>query len=416
MKLFRAVACGIVSLMLSGVALSAWDLTIKLDRQDGLYKPGENVTFTIQTSGSDIPDAKFKAVMSMDNVKKISEKSFALKEGATLTGTLDSPGFLSVAVDTYVAGKRLKKIKGAAFSPEKITQGAPMPADFKKFWDDALAEAAKTPLDAKVTLLPKYSVEGKYKSYAVSLAAPGGRVYGFLTIPESPTPVPALVMLPASGSDRSAPVVNQFGNKFAILYMNIMDIDPLSEQAGLIRRRLQKKYPTMNSGNRKDYFFYRPVVGFCRAVDFLCQRKEIDKNRIAAFGTSQGGGMSLVVAALNKNIKAVVADVPALCDHHAAAQGRRAGWPRLINPRVAGSEETAKYFDVANFCRFVNVPVWVIVGFEDDTCPPGSVYAAFNAIPASGKQIINEVNKGHSNSASYGNCVGKMRTYLLRLK
>ena len=40
----------------------------------------------------------------------------------------------------------------------------------------------------------------------------------------------------------------------------------------------------------------------------------------------------------------------------------------------------------------------VTVGFIDVTCPPSTVYTAFNAIPLADKKIYNDIPSGHTNS------------------
>ena len=44
--------------------------------------------------------------------------------------------------------------------------------------------------------------------------------------------------------------------------------------------------------------------------------------------------------------------------------------------------ETAGYYDVVNFARRVTVPSLFSWGFNDTTCPPTSMYAAYNVIDA----------------------------------
>ena len=44
--------------------------------------------------------------------------------------------------------------------------------------------------------------------------------------------------------------------------------------------------------------------------------------------------------------------------------------------------ETSKYYDVVNFARQVKVPGFYSWGFNDDVCPPTSMYAAYNVIKA----------------------------------
>ena len=173
----------------------------------------------------------------------------------------------------------------------------------------------------------------------------------------------------------------------------------------------------MNSGDRNKYFFHRVICGMDLLIDHLAQRADINGKHIGVMGVSQGGGLSLILSALNPALKAAAVAVPALCDHHAATQNRAPGWPKLISSKVPGSEDTAKYYDVANFCRLINIPVWAVVGYEDETCPPATVYAAFNLIPGARKAIMPEVDKGHTGGTrSYSDAVGKMRSYVMRAK
>ena len=197
------------ALLVCSPALLAWDVVITMDRPDGQYKIGETAKFTVKAVGDDVPDGKITADFSIDNGKVLEKRSFALKEGAVFSGTLDKPGFLKVSIRHRVAGKRIYKIKGAAFEPEKIVPGSECPADFKSWWDGELAAAKKSAGKVELKELPKYSGSGKngsFKCYLVSVNVDGGKVYGFLTVPVSEKPVPAVVMIAAAGSDRSAPV------------------------------------------------------------------------------------------------------------------------------------------------------------------------------------------------------------------
>jgi len=44
--------------------------------------------------------------------------------------------------------------------------------------------------------------------------------------------------------------------------------------------------------------------------------------------------------------------------------------------------ETSKYYDVVNFARLVKVPGFYSWGYNDQTCPPTSMYSAYNVISA----------------------------------
>jgi len=65
--------------------------------------------------------------------------------------------------------------------------------------------------------------------------------------------------------------------------------------------------------------------------------------------------------------------------------GRAGGWPQIFRDEYTNKPEkveTSKYFDVVNFARFVKVQGWYSWGYNDNVCPPTSMYAAYNVITA----------------------------------
>lgn len=56
--------------------------------------------------------------------------------------------------------------------------------------------------------------------------------------------------------------------------------------------------------------------------------------------------------------------------------------------------ETMKYYDVVNFARQLKVPGFYSWGFNDETCPPTSMYAAYNVIKAP-KELYLALETGH---------------------
>ena len=55
---------------------------------------------------------------------------------------------------------------------------------------------------------------------------------------------------------------------------------------------------------------------------------------------------------------------------------------------------TTRYYDVVNFARRVAVPGFYSWGFNDETCPPTSMYAAYNVITAP-KRLVLAYDTGH---------------------
>ena len=55
---------------------------------------------------------------------------------------------------------------------------------------------------------------------------------------------------------------------------------------------------------------------------------------------------------------------------------------------------TTQYYDVVNFARRLQVPGYYSWGYNDPTCPPTSLYAAYNVIAAP-KQLYVVHDAGH---------------------
>jgi len=75
-----------------------------------------------------------------------------------------------------------------------------------------------------------------------------------------------------------------------------------------------------------------------------------------------------------------------------------ARWPQVLDHKPAGQrDEYAKmmaYFDAVNFSRKIAVPVIIGMGLKDTTCPPGSIYSAYNVM-SSPKRPFYDPNVGH---------------------
>lgn len=82
-------------------------------------------------------------------------------------------------------------------------------------------------------------------------------------------------------------------------------------------------------------------------------------------GSSQGGALSVVTAALDKRITFYAAIHPAMCDHQAHLKKTAGGWPHYFYYFPQPSKEritTAAYYDVANFARLITAPGLVQLG------------------------------------------------------
>ncbi|MDD3724293.1 MAG: acetylxylan esterase [Bacteroidales bacterium] len=147
-------------------------------------------------------------------------------------------------------------------------------------------------------------------------------------------------------------------------------------------------YMFFGTHDKYSYYYRRVISGCLRAVDVIHSLPQFDGENLAAWGSSQGGALSIITTALDKRIKMLVALCPAMCDFTGYLNGRAGGWPHFFNQENRSMYQNKQvisvlsYYDVVNFARQITVPGFYSWGFNDETTPPTSFYSAFNVIKA----------------------------------
>ncbi|MCU0450148.1 MAG: acetylxylan esterase [Bernardetiaceae bacterium] len=358
-----------------------------------LYRPGEKAEFavTVLQNGNPVKGAKIHYQMGPEKFEN-QKDSLVLPDGTTRLagGTLTNPGFLRCAVVVRLNGREYRGLATAAFDPEKIAPTVDLPPDFASFWAQAKADLAKVPLDTKMTLLPDRCTE-KVNVYHVNLQnyRQGGaaRLYGILCVPKVEGKYPALLRVPGAGIRPYAGDVRTAEQGVITLEIGIHGL-PVVLDPGVyndLGAGWLNQYWTYNLDHRDHYYYKRVYLGCVRANDLLTSLPQYNGQQLAVAGGSQGGALALVTAALDPRVKYLAALYPALADLTGYLKGRAGGWPHLFHPdnahhRTEAKMKTAAYYDVVNFARQVKVPVFYGLGFNDEVCPPTSMYAAYNVL------------------------------------
>jgi cephalosporin-C deacetylase-like acetyl esterase len=331
-------------------------------------------------------------------------------EGLTIDGgTMNAPGFIRCIATIEVAGKTYRASATAGFAPEKIQPTQTNPADFDAFWKAGLDELAKIPLEARQTLIPEAGTD-TVDVYHVSFRTYGSaraRVYGILCKPKAPGRYPAVLNVPGAGVRPYAGLKDLAARGVITLQIGIHGVpvnlpQELYDQLGA---GPLNGYPTFNLDNRDTYYYRRVYLGCVRANDFLVSLPEFDGRNLLVTGGSQGGQLSIVTAALDPRVKALAGYYPAYCDVTGYLHGRAGGWPHMMRPDArsgapafhATPEKIAVtgYYDAVNFARRLKVPAHFAWGYNDEVCPPTSMYAAYNVI-TSPKTLTLALETGHN--------------------
>lgn len=389
--LFRLILLFTFSLnAFSQPATSLVKVIVSPDHKDWTYKVNEQAKFSVQVLkyGNLMENVTIDYESGPEMLPDVKKQGIVLKNGKTeFTGTMKVPGFYRIRIWAVVGEKRYEGLATAGFEPDKIQPTVKDPADFDSFWANAIAEARKTNLDPKLTLMPERCTSDA-NVYHISFQneTAGSRIYGILCVPKQPGKYPAILKVPGAGIRPYSGDSKTAGLGFITLEIGIHGIPVNLDQQvydNLMNGALSS-YWTVKMNDRNAHYYKRVYIGCVRAVDFIFSLPEFNGSDIAVTGGSQGGALTIVTAGLDKRIKKMAALYPALCDYSGYLNKRAGGWPhyfRDAEPKP-GEIETLAYFDVVNFARRITIPGYYTWGYNDITCPPTSMYSAFNVISA----------------------------------
>ncbi|MCD6519735.1 MAG: acetylxylan esterase [Anaerolineae bacterium] len=282
-------------------------------------------------------------------------------------------------------------------------------ADFDAFWEETLAASAQEPLDPQVEEVD-YPAVGVHV-YRVSYKGwQGARIRAWYLVPEGEGPFPALVQYHGYGGSKLG--AHQYlGWALQGYVVMAVDVrgqsgesdDPARYPGGHIRG-----WMTMGVMDPNEYYYRGVYVDCVRALDFVSSRPEVNSAKIGILGGSQGGGLTLAVAALDTRLAVAMPEMPYLCHFKRAVEMAVQGpyleiadyikrWP----DRAEQVWRTLSYFDNMNLAPRILCPVLMSVGLQDDVCPPSTVFAVYNKITAPKKLQVYPFHRHESVDAHW---------------
>ncbi|CAG4998560.1 Acetyl esterase Axe7A [Dyadobacter sp. CECT 9275] len=371
------------------------DVFVGPDKEDWTYKTGDKVKFTIAVYryGNLVKNVPVRYEIGLEKLDPTIKETKTAADGKLTVegGTLKTPGFLRCIAYATVDGVEYRGLATAGFEPEKIQPTVNNPSDFDTFWNTAKTELAAIPMDAKMTLLPERCTE-KVNVYHLNLQnfKIGARLYGILCVPKKEGKYPALLRVPGAGVRGYYGDVATAEKGIITLEIGIHGIPVTMEPSVYtdLGMGVLNGYNAFNLDNKDRFIYKRVYLGCVRANDFLVSMPQFDGQNLAVTGGSQGGALSIVTAGLDPRVKWLGAFYPALSDVTGYLHGRAGGWPHYFDKTNIAANNykeklaTVGYYDVVNFARRVKVPGYYMWGFNDETCPPTSMYASYNVITA----------------------------------
>lgn len=267
------------------------------------------------------------------------------------------------------------------------------PADFDQFWARQLAQAGEHALDPRFE--PVETGLSTVEVADVTFAGHGGTpVKGWLLLPRRRSgPLPTVVEFIGYGGGRGLAHERLFWSAAGFAHL-VMDTrgqgaswsvgdtadtgdDGMPSTPGFLTRGIL---------DPARHYYTRLFIDAARAVDAARAHPDVDGDRVAVLGGSQGGGLALAAAHLADRPAAVSSQVPFLAHFRRAVEVTDtrpyvevSTYCSAHRDRVDEVFRTLSYLDVVNHAKRGDAPALFSVGLADPVCPPSTVFAAFHA-------------------------------------
>ncbi|UCC69327.1 MAG: acetylxylan esterase [Armatimonadota bacterium] len=295
---------------------------------------------------------------------------------------VSKPDFYSARATLSTERREIAKTRvTAGYRVPEIEAPVKQPQGFREFWDRFLAEIGEAPPQFRMALDQRQS-RRRVNVWVAQYESVGGRtIYGWYLVPRGSGRSPAILYLSGYGARPIAPPVALAGHGYVVLA-----IDVRGNRVDKLRGPSVDTYAT-DGIEYPERYVYREIVGHAlQGLHLLRARGEVDPDRIAVVGVSEGGGLALLLGALRNDIRAVAADAPMLCDFPLSVES--AAWPYTEiasymseKPTMRSQmEATLAHFDVANFAPNIKCPVLLSVGLLDPVSLPAAVYGCANRL------------------------------------
>ncbi len=298
----------------------------------------------------------------------------------------------------------VKRVYGV--NPEKIVSELHKPADFDAFW--------KATRDSLSQIPPKYNIieekglaVNNKKIYLIEMHSWGNAVVrGWLSVPnrtDTKKKIPIKYRLPGYIVDMEPSLDD---DDFAVFNFNVRG-------SGNSKSAIDThgEYNLYNIENRDEYVYRAVYMDCVRGLDFLYTQGAamgLDTSSIMVDGSSQGGGLAIALAAMDKRVKLATVQVPLYANFrqalHITQMNPKSQTPigmiaHYLKTHPSFTEEKLfkvwDYYDPLNFAPDVKCPVLMAIGLLDEFCPPPCSFAMYNRLTNKNNDIWSSPDKTH---------------------
>jgi len=265
----------------------------------------------------------------------------------------------------------------------------PTPDEIDEWCERLLEKSEQRSVTVRALDVPSYTfqlgVRHTSRNCYVAFESPGRETFYGYWQPASANPAPILFHLPGYGAEICA------HPELVVEGFNVLHINPLGYATPQGPSQTDKPWPVLPDTvrSRGEEGYVKWLEDAAVAVLWALSLKEVEPTRYAFFGTSQGGGMSLLLASIfsGRGVKAVAADVPFMVNFP-LMYGRkdRGAYESAFGAMEsesgdAGEWKALGFIDTLSHVHRLSMPTLLTAGSLDIVCPPVSVNSLFEALP-----------------------------------
>lgn len=289
----------------------------------------------------------------------------------------------------------------------KIYNGInPRPNDFDEYWEKALIEMRA--IDSKVELIPAdFQAPGVECFHLYFTGVGGARIHAKLLRPlNAEKPQPAILMFhgytgnAGDWSDKLAYVAQ--GYTVAALDcrgQGGQSEDNSSVIGNTYHGQIIRGLDDALNGKPEKLLFRQLFLDTAQLAKNVMEMPDVDPDRVAATGGSQGGALTVACIALEPRIKLAAPFYPFLSDYKRVwqmDQGEEAykelrEYFRFFDPNHEKEDkifEMLGYIDIQNLAPRIKTNILWAIGLMDTVCPPSSQFAVYNKIKSQKSMVF----------------------------
>ncbi|MFS0838436.1 alpha/beta fold hydrolase [Paenibacillus sp. 1P03SA] len=272
----------------------------------------------------------------------------------------------------------------------------PRPSDFDEYWERALAELDS--VDPQVELVPSdFQVPYAECFDLYFTGVKGARIHAKYVKPKTDgKPHPAVLQFHGytghAGDWLERLPYAALG--YSVAALDVRGQGGKSQDIGGIAGNTHHGHIIRGLDEHPDELLFRHVfLDTVRLARIVMEFEEVDGNRVATMGGSQGGALALACAALEPRIRRTAANFPFLSDYKRVwemdlakdAYAELRTYFRFFDPQHKREEEVfykLGYIDIQHLAPRIQADILFGIGLMDTVCPPSTQYAVLNKLKA----------------------------------